>query len=187
MSKFVKIFRQCLDYDLITLIKEIDDLHPLDTYLPDYAGDYPQAPTKHKVITNLPPRIKEAIERTICHPLTDWFYLWNWDGATYTLERHTDPIFKPSFGVRVHISVFVCLDGPSELNFHDSSGKIIETHTYKPGDIIVINNTQIEHSGYLLAGEKRTLCGYLYTPQFNEIEERGEDLPMIDVDRLFNE
>ena len=53
---------------------------------------------------------------------------------------------------------------------------------YNTGDIVLINNTQIAHSGKLLSkGNKRAIAGYPDIPQ-NKINE--EEVPFISVDEL---
>jgi hypothetical protein len=188
MSKYVKILDN-LEYDLQHLIKELDEKYPLDTYDPDQVNDlsyqsFPLAYTYHKIITDLPLHIKNALEHAIDYPLMDYFFLWDWRNSTEILEPHTDPILKESFGIRARISFFLCLEGKFQLNFHNNETReIIESVVYNPGDIIVLNNTQAMHSGKLLKGGKRALAGYLNTKHINNIE--GE-IPFVSIEELLN-
>tara|TARA_B110000238_G_scaffold194397_1_gene232199 strand:- start:4129 stop:4704 length:576 start_codon:yes stop_codon:yes gene_type:complete len=187
MSKYVKVIKN-LKYDLDTLILELDNLYPAEIYSPDQVNDlsyqsFPLAYTYHKNITNLPQHIKQAIEESINYPLMDYFFLWDWRDSTDVLEPHMDPIVKEGFnGIRARISMFVCLDGVFQLNFHDSDTKeIVESVTYSPGDIVVLNNTQAIHSGKLLSGSKRALAGYLETSEINNITDQ---LPFVSIEEL---
>ena len=113
----------------------------------------------------------------------DYFFLWDWRRATTILEPHVDPIKKQSFNnVVARISAFINLESTFNLNFHNKEGEIVEELVYETGDIVVINNTQVTHSGKLLSkGNKRAIAGYPDIPQ-NKID--GEEVPFISIDEL---
>ena len=186
MSKYCKIIKT--DIDVPNLIEKLDNLYPLNEYDSDSASvsdyeSFPLSPTYHKNVYDLPHDIKEIFEKNVNCSFLDYFFLWDWRNATTILEPHVDPIRKQSFdNVIARISAFINLESDFNLMFHDEQGKVIDEVVYNTGDIVLINNTQIAHSGKLLSkGNKRAIAGYPDIPQ-NKINE--EEVPFISVDEL---
>ena len=186
MSAYCKIIKT--DIDIPTLVDKLDSLYPPSSYDSDSASvsdyeSFPLSPTYHKNVYDLPKDIKELFEKNVNCPFMDYFFLWDWRRATTILEPHVDPIKKQSFNnVVARISAFINLESTFNLNFHNKEGEIVEELVYETGDIVVINNTQVAHSGKLLSkGNKRAIAGYPDIPQ-NKID--GEEVPFISIDEL---
>ena len=186
MPTYYKIIKT--DIDIPNLVNRLDTLYPLDTYdldqsqVSDYTS-FPLSPTYHKNILDLPTDIKNIFEKYVNCTFMDYFFLWDWRNSTTVLEPHTDPVKKQSFdNVTARICAFINLEGDFNLRFHDTAGKVFDEVVYNTGDIIVLNNTQISHSGNLLSkGNKRAITGYPNIPQ-NQIEQK--DIPVISIDEV---
>ena len=186
MSVNCKIIKT--DIDIPKLVDELDTLYPLANYDSDSASvsdyeSFPLSPTYHKNVYDLPKHIKDLFEKNVNYPFMDYFFLWDWRNATTVLEPHVDPIRKQSFdNVIARVSAFINLESEFNLKFHNDDGDIIDEVVYNTGDIVVINNTQVTHSGNLISkGNKRAIAGYLDIPQ-NKINE--EKVPFISIEEL---
>jgi len=148
-----------LDYDVEKLVEETDTLFPRSEYL--YSDECFTKGTYFYNIDDMPQHIIDAVERSIGYKLNDYFYMWEWREST-KLFPHKD--LKNHHYGQTDLVVGVCLEGTFKLNaLTNRDGEIFDSIVYRPGDIIVLNNTEYFHSGELLpnTGMKRSLNCYV--------------------------
>ncbi len=161
-----------LDYDWKEFVKELDERYPLENY--KFHKEFPTANgTYHHDILegDMPPHLKEAIERSLGFKIKDYYFLWDWRCLTTTLSQHRDTykaakhtgisdfdshVFETTADEigKPPLTVVVALENDFRIDIQDSESKEWLSVIYGPGDIIFFNNDKDLHGGQVLNDPK---------------------------------
>jgi len=197
----VTIRKYKLDYDWKEFVRELDEKYPLEEY--KFHKEFPTANgTYHQNILegDMPPHLKEAIERSLGFKIKDYYYLWDWRCLTTKLSKHRDTYEAAKhtgisdFDSHVFekdakdvgtppLTVVVALENDFRIDIEDSDTKECVSVTYGPGDLIFFNNDKDLHGGEVLNDPhnipRRSLNCYV---DHEEIKNK----PFLKEDILFN-
>ncbi len=157
-----------LDYDWKEFVRELDERYPLENY--KFHKEFPTANgTYHHDILegDMPPHLKEAIERSLGFKIKDYYFLWDWRCLTTTLSQHRDTykaakhtgisdfdshVFETTADEigKPPLTVVVALENDFRIDIQDSESKEWLSVIYGPGDIIFFNNDKDLHGGQVL-------------------------------------
>ena len=157
-----------LDYDWKEFVKELDERYPLEDY--KFHKEFPTANgTYHHDILegDMPPHLREAIERSLGFKIKDYYFLWDWRCLTTTLSQHRDTykaakhtgisdfdshVFETTADEigKPPLTVVVALENDFRIDIQDSESKEWLSVIYGPGDIIFFNNDKDLHGGQVL-------------------------------------
>ena len=157
-----------LDYDLKEFVRELDERYPLEDY--KFHKEFPTANgTYHHDILegDMPPHLREAIERSLGFKIKDYYFLWDWRCLTTTLSQHRDTykaakhtgisdfdshVFETTADEigKPPLTVVVALENDFRIDIQDSESKEWLSVIYGPGDIIFFNNDKDLHGGQVL-------------------------------------
>lgn len=157
-----------LDYDWKEFVKELDERYPLEDY--KFHKEFPTANgTYHHDILegDMPPHLREAIERSLGFKIKDYYFLWDWRCLTTTLSQHRDTykaakhtgisdfdshVFETTADEigKPPLTVVVALENDFRIDIQDSESKEWLSVVYGPGDIIFFNNDKDLHGGQVL-------------------------------------
>ena len=157
-----------LDYDWKEFVRELDERYPLEDY--KFHKEFPTANgTYHHDILegDMPPHLREAIERSLGFKIKDYYFLWDWRCLTTTLSQHRDTykaakhtgisdfdshVFETTADEigKPPLTVVVALENDFRIDIQDSESKEWLSVIYGPGDIIFFNNDKDLHGGQVL-------------------------------------
>ena len=157
-----------LDYDWKEFVRELDERYPLEDY--KFHKEFPTANgTYHHDILegDMPPHLREAIERSLGFKIKDYYFLWDWRCLTTTLSQHRDTykaakhtgisdfdshVFETTADEigKPPLTVVVTLENDFRIDIQDSESKEWLSVVYGPGDIIFFNNDKDLHGGQVL-------------------------------------
>jgi 2-polyprenyl-3-methyl-5-hydroxy-6-metoxy-1,4-benzoquinol methylase len=157
-----------LDYDWKEFVRELDERYPLEDY--KFHKEFPTANgTYHHDILegDMPPHLREAIERSLGFKIKDYYFLWDWRCLTTTLSQHRDTykaakhtgisdfdshVFETTADEigKPPLTVVVALENDFRIDIQDSESKEWLSVVYGPGDIIFFNNDKDLHGGQVL-------------------------------------
>jgi len=157
-----------LDYDWKEFVRELDERYPLEDY--KFHKEFPTANgTYHHDILegDMPPHLREAIERSLGFKIKDYYFLWDWRCLTTTLSQHRDTykaakhtgisdfdshVFETTADEigKPPLTVVVALENDFRIDIQDSESKEWMSVTYGPGDLIFFNNDKDLHGGQVL-------------------------------------
>ena len=157
-----------LDYDWKEFVRELDERYPLEDY--KFHKEFPTANgTYHHDILegDMPPHLREAIERSLGFKIKDYYFLWDWRCLTTTLSQHRDTykaakhtgisdfdshVFETTADEigKPPLTVVVALENDFRIDIQDSESKEWLSVIYGPGDIIFFNNDKYLHGGQVL-------------------------------------
>lgn len=141
----------------------LDEYVPYDSY--QQSAEYSDTPeTFWADATHISDSMKKLIEDSIGHKMYDFYWAWDYRGIDH-LARHRDPPYK--YGKHLRIIANIAIDGEFEYHVWNND-EIVERVRYHQGDIMIVNHVDYEHSGVVISGNKRTLCGYLVLPEITE-------------------
>jgi len=193
----VTIHKFKLDYDVIKLRAELDELWPLENY--HYHDGYPtpHGSYAHNILTNqMPSHIKTAIENSIGRNIKDYYFLWDFRCQTTELLHHRDVLPTTDDELNTGnltdaraefnecrtantvndtpLSVVVSLENDFRLDVLDDDTGEWESMEYGPGDIVYFNNISSMHGGSVLRDldtvPRRTLNCYIDAAPFTKDE-----------------
>ena len=161
-----------LDYDWKEFVRELDERYPLKNY--KFHKEFPTANgTYHHDILegDMPPHLREAIERSLGFKIKDYYFLWDWRCLTTTLSQHRDTykaakhtgisdfdshVFETTADEigKPPLTVVVALENDFRIDIQDSESKEWLSVIYGPGDIIFFNNDKDLHGGQVLNDPK---------------------------------
>jgi len=157
-----------LDYDWKEFVRELDERYPLEDY--KFHKEFPTAngTYNHDILEgDMPPHLREAIERSLGFKIKDYYFLWDWRCLTTTLSQHRDTykaakhtgisdfdshVFETTADEigKPPLTVVVALENDFRIDIQDSESKEWLSVIYGPGDIIFFNNDKDLHGGQVL-------------------------------------
>lgn len=157
-----------LDYDWKEFVRELDERYPLEDY--KFHKEFPTAngTYHHNILEgDMPPHLREAIERSLGFKIKDYYYLWDWRCLTTTLSKHRDTyaaaqhtgisdfdsyVFEKDAAEvgKPPLTVVVALENDFRIDIQDSKTKEWMSVIYGPGDLIFFNNDKDLHGGQVL-------------------------------------
>lgn len=114
----------------------------------------------------LDPSIREKLSELIRRPIHEIVWMTDYKDCK-SLEIHKD---NPGNEYPIHsrFTLIMMIDGVFQISiWNDDCDKVIDQVVVKPGQFVILNNSQYYHSGEVLQGRKLSLHAY---PEIIEID-----------------
>ncbi len=114
----------------------------------------------------LDPTVRQQLSDCVGRSLHSTFWLCDYRDCT-DLEIHRD---NPGneYTIDSRFTIIMMLDGVFEMTiWSDNQKNVIDKAVIRPGEFIILNNSQYYHSGKVLSGNKLTLHAYPVIPEID--------------------